>query len=72
MKWSSIKEGRECLDNEVGHNSLKGKKEEKNEWQECARVLERFFLVMWIVTGIVMTVFILYVIVDVNNKWESM
>ena len=35
-KWLPIKKVRECFDNEVGYNSSQGKKEEKNEWQECA------------------------------------
>ena len=52
--------------------TLRREKRKRKMNGKNAQVLERLFLVMWLVTGFVMSVFILYVVVDVSNKWDSM
>ena len=52
-----------------GNNSLE---KNENEWLKCAEIVERFFLVIWVVTICVCFVFTLHGLVENMYRWESL
>ena len=45
---------------------------DENEWLKCAKIVERFFLVIWVVIIFGCFVFSFYGLVENMSKWESL
>ena len=65
--WSPRKEIKECFS--VNNKSTKNN---ENDWLECAEIVERFFLVLWIILYFVCAGFLVYGVVENMYKWESL
>ena len=65
--WSTGKEFKECA--LKINNSLA---KDENEWLKCAKIVERFFLVIWVVTICVCFMFTLHGLVENMYRWESL
>ena len=65
--WSPRKEIKECFS-----GSNKSTKNNVDDWLECAKIVERFFLVLWIILYFVCAGFLLYGVVENMYKWESL
>ena len=45
---------------------------DKNEWLKCAKIVEKFFLVIWVVMIFGCFVFSLYGRIENMSKWETL
>ena len=65
--WSPRKEMKECFS-----ANNKSTENYENDWLECAKIVERFFLVLWIILYFLCAGFLLYGVVENMYKWESL
>ena len=65
--WSPRKEIKECF-----NANNKSTEDGESDWLECAKIVERFFLVLWIILYFVCAGFLLYGVLENMYKWESL
>ena len=52
-------------------DSQRKQQEESDEWLQCAKVIERSFLVLWFITCCIIGGCVIHVVVKVNREWDS-
>ena len=64
--WFSIRKVQRAFS-----DSRRKQQEESDVWSQCAKVIERFFLVVWFITCCIIGGCVIYVVMKVNREWES-